>query len=98
MSTIKLHRVKHIPTGLYYQPGANNLSEKGKIYSNNHDVISANWHCCTCIRISCNSKVYLKHKEVIDKCAKKIGTGVMMIFASTECDLDREEVNIGDEI
>ena len=98
MSTIKLHRVKHIPTGLYYQPGTNNLSEKGKIYSNNHDVISANWYCCTGIRISKSSKVYLKHKEVIDKCANQIRTGVMMIFADTECDFVRETVNVGDEI
>ena len=55
MSNIKFHRVKHIPTGLYYQPGSNNLSEKGKIYHNNHDVISANWRHCTCIRIDRDS-------------------------------------------
>lgn len=31
---MKPYKVKHIPTGLYYQPskGGNNLSPRGKIY------------------------------------------------------------------
>lgn len=36
---MNLHRVKHIPSGLYYQPGENNFSEKGKVYQNNQDVL-----------------------------------------------------------
>lgn len=36
---MNLHRVKHIPSGLYYKPGENNLSEKGKIYSSNQDIL-----------------------------------------------------------
>lgn len=36
---MKPHRVKHIPTGLYYKPyGSNsNLSAVGKVYLNNSD-------------------------------------------------------------
>ena len=58
-----LHRVKHIPSGLYYQPGENNFSEKGKIYSNNQDVLSGN---CSHIGISMvkTSKVVKKYPDV----------------------------------
>ena len=94
MSNIKFHRVKHLPTGLYYQPGSTNLSEKGKMYSSNSDVISANFGHCTPIRISKSSKVYLRHKEIIDKYANDIRTDALMIFANTERDLVREEINM----
>lgn len=93
-STIKFHRVKHLPTGLYYQPGNNNLSENGKIYHNNNDVISANWLNGVCIRINKTSKVYLKHKEVIDKCAREWRPGQLVIFADAQTTLDREMVNV----
>lgn len=40
-----MYRLKHIPTGLYYQPHThrgNNLSKKGKIYqSNTHGLSTA---------------------------------------------------------
>ena len=38
------HRVKHIPTGLYYKPyGSNsNLSAVGKVYLNNSDPFNVN--------------------------------------------------------
>ena len=39
---MNLHRIKHIPTGLYYKPGENNLSEKGKIYLTNQDILVGN--------------------------------------------------------
>jgi len=29
---MKPYRLKHKPTGLYYQPGKNNLSKNGKVY------------------------------------------------------------------
>ena len=94
MSNIKFHRVKHTPIGLYYQPGSTNLSEKGKIYSSNSDVISANFGHCTHIRVSKSSKVYLKHKEIIDKIGYEILTDAIIIFANTERDLVREMVNV----
>lgn len=41
---MKPHRVKHIPTGLYYKPyGSNsNLSKTGKVYLNNSDPFNVN--------------------------------------------------------
>lgn len=41
---MKPHRVKHIPTGLYYKPyGSNsNLSAVGKVYLNNSDPYNVN--------------------------------------------------------
>lgn len=41
---MKPHRVKHIPTGLYYKPyGSNsNLSLVGKMYLNNSDPYNVN--------------------------------------------------------
>ena len=41
---MKPHRVKHIPTGLYYKPYGNNsnLSAVGKVYLNNSDPFNVN--------------------------------------------------------
>lgn len=42
---MKAYRIKHIPTGLYYQPakrGGGNLSEKGKVYLTNVNGLSYN--------------------------------------------------------
>ena len=41
---MKPHRVKHIPTGLYYKPYGNNsnLSLVGKLYVNNSDPFNVN--------------------------------------------------------
>lgn len=41
---MKAYRIKHIPTGLYYQPakGGSNLSEKGKVYLTNANPFSYN--------------------------------------------------------
>ena len=41
---MKPHRVKHIPTGLYYKPYGNNsnLSLVGKMYLNNSDPFNVN--------------------------------------------------------
>lgn len=36
-----MYRLKHIPTGLYYQPGENNLSTTGKVYFTNSNVMSS---------------------------------------------------------
>ena len=60
------YRLKHIPTGLYYQPskgGANqknNLSEKGKIYSSNNNIISYSSGFNTEIRLQVTSKKLLR--------------------------------------
>ena len=37
----KLYRIKHVPTGLYYKPGNENLSEKhGKIYQTGANILT----------------------------------------------------------
>ena len=56
---MKLYKLKHIPTGLFYTPsrGSGNLSVKGKIYINKKP--SLDW--CKTIRIqrwSSNSKLF----------------------------------------
>lgn len=44
---MKAYRLKHIPTGLYYQPskGGNNLSERGKVYLTNANPLSIDRGC-----------------------------------------------------
>ena len=39
---MKPYRIKHKPTGLYYQPlvNGNNLSKKGKVYLTNNNVLN----------------------------------------------------------
>ena len=39
---MKPYRIKHIPTGLYYQPvkSGNNLGERGKVYLTNASPLS----------------------------------------------------------
>lgn len=41
---MKAYRIKHVPTGLYYQParGGSNLSERGKVYLTNANPFSCN--------------------------------------------------------
>lgn len=41
---MKFHRVKHIPTGLYYKPymGSSNLASIGKIYTTNSSPLVLN--------------------------------------------------------
>lgn len=43
---IKPYRLKHIPTGVYYQPhkhGGSNVSTKGKVYLNGTHGLSSAW-------------------------------------------------------
>lgn len=69
-----VYKVRHKPTGLYYRPGSLNLSEKGKVYFTKNTIISSliskNTRAVytTHLRVSKNSKLYNKHKEVLDKC------------------------------
>ena len=58
----KIHKVKHLPTGLYYKPGVNNLSEKGKIYNNNQDCLSGHFGYIT-ISMEKTAKLLKKHPE-----------------------------------
>ena len=60
---IKLHRVKHISTGLYYQPGENNLSEKGKVYQNNQDCLMNGYGDRLSLSMLKSAKLLKKHPE-----------------------------------
>lgn len=71
---MKAYRIKHIPTGLYYQParGGSNLSEKGKVYLTNANGLSYNkvsdhiW-----IDLKKGSKVYHLYRDKLpelDEC------------------------------
>lgn len=37
---MKPYRIKHVPTGLYYKPGENNLSKTGKVYQTGCNVLT----------------------------------------------------------
>ena len=87
-----LHRVKHIPTGLYYQPGPFNLSEKGKMYTSNNDVLSFSGKNVT-LRVTKSRKTYNKYKDILDPMmVKGYYYGEYLIHANAE-DFEREYIN-----
>lgn len=64
-----LYKLKHIPTGLYYQPvkgsygNGTNLSKRGKIYQTKANALIGNSNTIT---ISISDKQYEKQKELFD--------------------------------
>lgn len=66
-----MFRLKHIPTGLYYQPhkhGGSHLSKKGKIYQNtSHGLSEAfnNKREFFCVNCNKNSQVYKLTKDIL---------------------------------
>ena len=69
MSVVHPYRIRHKLTGLYYSPKSNsNLSEEGKIYKTNSNLISylgSYWSID--LRIY-NKKLIEKYREVLSKC------------------------------
>lgn len=63
----KLYRIKHVPTGLYYKPGDNNLSEKhGKVYQTGSSILS--YFGGDIIKVEINNKNILKkYGLILDK-------------------------------
>lgn len=65
--SIKPYKIRHIPTGLYYQPNksGNNLSPRGKVYLT--ETNPCNRGVCSFIRLSIkdNSIVYRQTKDII---------------------------------
>lgn len=59
------YRIKHKPTGLYYQPIANgnNLSERGKIYLTNNNPLINRGADYIGVGMRTSSKTYRKYKE-----------------------------------
>lgn len=67
---MELYRLKHKPTGLYYQPvrgrwrsKKTNLSKKGKIYQSGKNALMGNYNTIT---INISAKQYKENKEVFD--------------------------------
>ena len=58
-----MHRIKHIESGLYYQPGKNNFSEKGKVYFTNRDALSDNFNSVT-ISMDKDSRIVKKYPDL----------------------------------
>lgn len=63
---MKAYRLKHIPTGLYYQPskGGNNLSKRGKVYLTKSNPLSVDRGCdYIWIDLNVSSEVYQTYGE-----------------------------------
>lgn len=64
-----MYRLKHVPTGLYYQPikgkyeYATHLSKKGKIYSTRVNALNGSHH----LVISISKAQYEKNKDLFDR-------------------------------
>lgn len=58
----KVYKLRHKPTGLFYQPGKCNLSEKGKVYTK---APSKRWPRYY-VELPKDSKVYKKYKDILD--------------------------------
>ena len=59
---MKAYRVRHKPTGLFYQPGYRNLSEKGKIYLKRPSFFKYS----VTLRMNKDTKIYQKYKDILD--------------------------------
>lgn len=62
---LKPYRLKHKATGLYYKPGAVNLSEKGKIYTSPINFKTWLGKESYPITIPRDSRIYEKYKDVL---------------------------------
>lgn len=67
---MKAYRMKHIPTGMYYQPHrfrGSNLSQKGKIYQTAINGISAESHKKNRVVV-----IYVKEGSIVHRKTKHI--------------------------
>ena len=67
---MEIYKLKHKPTGLYYQPvrgrwsgQKTNLSKKGKIYQSGLNALTGNYDTIT---INVSTKQYNENKEIFD--------------------------------
>lgn len=76
---MKAYRLKHIPTGLYYQPSksGNNLSKRGKVYLTKSNPLSMDRGCdYIWIDLNAKSKVFQTYGKIIgelEECPYKGG-------------------------
>lgn len=91
--SIKPYKVKHIPTGLYFQPNknGNNLSPRGKVYLT--ETNPCNRGMCDLIRLSIkeDSIVYDKTKDIIPW-QKATWTYGVMYYHAPKSDFQIEEL------
>lgn len=97
---MKAYRIKHIPTGLYYQPvkGGNNLSKRGKVYLTNANPLSYNrgsnyiW-----IDLKEGSKIYRLYGEKIPELEKCHYSGSIMQGRVPKYKFEIEYINESNE-
>lgn len=66
---IKIYRLKHKATGLYYKPGSkNNLSESGKIYTTPQNLLTIIGNNNCEILYVINKKLLKKYKDKFESC------------------------------
>lgn len=84
---IKPYRLKHLPTGLYYQPHrhrGSNLSEKGKVYLSKGNALSPGrirGHKTFSVWVDKNSRVHKLTKDKLEWTEDKYNYG--QLFAET---------------
>ena len=90
---MKPYKVKHIPTGLYYQPskGGNNLSPRGKIYQTSTNPINMGGRDYIGLSARDNSIVYRQTKDIIPW-QKATGSYREMYYRAPKSDFQIEEL------
>lgn len=77
---MKPYRIKHIKSGLYYQPvtkGGNNLGPTGKVYMSKINGLSDAIKGEICIAVKKDSRAYKLTKDVINWKTRTYQTGVI---------------------
>lgn len=93
---MKPYRVKHIPTGLYFQPHkhrGSHLSKNGKIYQTPQNGLNTGVYNRTIFRVQCkkDSKVHKQTESILEwqKCSWAFG----QLYAETKfSDWEEEEI------
>lgn len=96
MSVVHPYRIKHIETGLYYTPGpTSNLSEKGKIYNTNNNLINyLGEHFTIDLRLF-NRKTIEKYKDVLSKCGI-LNSSSWKKYNVYAAEFEREDLTLND--
>lgn len=92
---VKLYRIKHKASGLYYQPAINhsNLSKKGKVYmTNNSPLMSNNSYDYIAISVRKGTKVHdILEKEMPLKGVDKY-FGKAVYYCVPKSEFEKEEL------
>lgn len=87
---IRPYRIKHKPTGLYYQPAANgnNLSKRGKVYLGGKNILSSK-DTHVYIKIIPFSWVFIKYGSLFRQSNE---SHVTPIFKVPKIEFEKEEL------